>query len=270
MLIGLVMVCVVGQTAGTGHAEPADLEQARREYAQGEKAYLAGDYTEAVSHFEASHRLSGRVSILFDLAQCYRQLYARDQDPHSLRNAVELYRRYLDAAPPTAKQRAAAEKHHAELTKRLAAINAATGTRPDPSPPPPPPLPPPPPRPDPIADSAPPSGNPVVASSTEVHPPGRAKRIAGLFVGGVGVVTIAIGTTYRLVQRADCTRTDPCTATEWKRTDRAVTATNIVIPIGGVALVGGVVLYYLGYREKGVSIEPLADRGAAVHWSTAF
>lgn len=75
-------------------APPRDsrTDQARRHFEDGNAAYAAGRYQEALAHFTAGHALVPRPSFLLNLAQTHRQLGHLEQ-------AKELYLDYLRTLP---------------------------------------------------------------------------------------------------------------------------------------------------------------------------
>jgi tetratricopeptide (TPR) repeat protein len=78
--------------SATARADDAD---ARAIYHQGEVAYQLGRFGEAAAHFERAYEMSQRASILFDVAQSYRQWWAGSHDLEHLRKAIAVYRSFL-------------------------------------------------------------------------------------------------------------------------------------------------------------------------------
>jgi tetratricopeptide (TPR) repeat protein len=75
--------------ASTTHAGPyVKVERAKRLFAAGELHYRLGEFREAVASYRAAMRLAPRPNILFNIAQCFRQL--RDSE-----RALFHYRLYL-------------------------------------------------------------------------------------------------------------------------------------------------------------------------------
>jgi tetratricopeptide (TPR) repeat protein len=77
--------------------------EAKRQYEQGSAAYDVADFQEAADHFKAAYKLSKQPVLLFNIAQCYRQLKNAEQ-------AKFFYRSYLrnaaagDASRPDAER----------------------------------------------------------------------------------------------------------------------------------------------------------------------
>src|SRR5258705_13529631 len=47
---------------------PQDLEKAKKEFLEGKKAFDAGDFPEAASHFKTSYNLSKKPALLYNVA----------------------------------------------------------------------------------------------------------------------------------------------------------------------------------------------------------
>ncbi|MGA9523094.1 MAG: tetratricopeptide repeat protein [Myxococcaceae bacterium] len=98
LAVTLVLALVLG-AAAEAQAEPASPEQARAEVARAVKAYNLGDFTQALVHYGEAYRLDPRPGMLFNIAQCHRQL-------GDYPKAAFFYRRYLaqfpDSKPPQA------------------------------------------------------------------------------------------------------------------------------------------------------------------------
>jgi len=85
-----VVVVVAALTLGASpvHAAPESLSQARIHFDAGETFYRLGQFREALAEYQAALKLTRRPSIIFNIAQCYRQL-----ERH--RKALFYYRLYL-------------------------------------------------------------------------------------------------------------------------------------------------------------------------------
>ncbi|MFP2930874.1 tetratricopeptide repeat protein, partial [Pyxidicoccus sp. 3LG] len=85
LLLGLPMPA---RAAGAADAEV----QARARFTEGNLAYDVGDFGKALKSFTEAYRLKPLPGLLFNMAQCHRQLgqYSR---------AAFFYRRYLALAP---------------------------------------------------------------------------------------------------------------------------------------------------------------------------
>ncbi len=118
----LMVLFFLGQSAAAGESAPAaDMERARRAYAEGEAAYKLGKFDAAAKQFEEAYQIVKAPSMLFSVGQSYRRLYETGKDFEHLRKAVELYRGYLREAAANADKRAVAEQLLGQLEKTLAA-----------------------------------------------------------------------------------------------------------------------------------------------------
>lgn len=103
----LVAVAALVGGPALGHAESGAAGEAKARYEKGLRHYNLGHFDEAVEHFEGAYELSGKPELLFNIAQCQRQLGNTER-------ALFLYRRYL-ASLPEASNRKSAEGYIAEL-----------------------------------------------------------------------------------------------------------------------------------------------------------
>src|SRR4051812_5477676 len=87
-------LCVVLLSSAVTFATPASgsLEQARAGSRQAQKAYDVGRFAEALEGFSKAYQLDPRPGILFNIAQCHRQL-------EDYESAAFAYRRYLAQYP---------------------------------------------------------------------------------------------------------------------------------------------------------------------------
>jgi tetratricopeptide (TPR) repeat protein len=104
--------------------------QARASYRRGVQHYNLGEYEDALRDFKDAYRRQEDPAILFNIAQCERQLGHKP-------DAVRLYRSYL-AAAPAAPNRADVEDLVAKLQSAIAAEQAAQAAPPPVTEPPPP------------------------------------------------------------------------------------------------------------------------------------
>jgi tetratricopeptide (TPR) repeat protein len=88
LLAGLVRPSATFAAEGSDAAIEADDQAARRHYAQGDAAYKAGRYDEALKEFEAGYAVSRRPGFLLNMAHTQRKL-------GHLREARALYKKYL-------------------------------------------------------------------------------------------------------------------------------------------------------------------------------
>lgn len=111
---------------------PAQLERAKKAFADAKKLHDAGKLTEAVEKLKTSYELSRNPLLLYNIGLTMQELGSDDL-------AVIYYRKFLAEAPADATQRA-------EVTDRIAAITRKLTPEPTPAPvdPPPPAVAPPP------------------------------------------------------------------------------------------------------------------------------
>jgi hypothetical protein len=118
---------------------PAQLDKARKAFAEGRKLHDAGKLTEAVEKFKLSYQLSRNPLLLYNIGLTMEELGSGDL-------AVIFYRQFLAEAAPDAAQRADATDRIAAITRVLAPPAAPPPPTPPEAPPPEAPPPPPPPQ----------------------------------------------------------------------------------------------------------------------------
>ncbi|MHB1844324.1 MAG: hypothetical protein ACYCWW_05755 [Deltaproteobacteria bacterium] len=96
---------------------PGGLAGARRLFNEGTVAYDAGHFEVALRDYEAAYRAAPLAGLLFNIAQCQRQL-------GHWKEAEDGYRLYLEALPD-AKNRAQTEAYLAEVKARLPKVKPA-------------------------------------------------------------------------------------------------------------------------------------------------
>lgn len=234
--------------AGPATADRSSVDDAKRFFYSAQTHYRLGEFEQALHDFQDAYRLQQDPALLFNIAQCYKQLGRLD-------DSVRSYRFYLrDAA--NVPNRASVEKIIAELEQKIAERDRGTAS-PKPatseSPPKPEPVPASPPTPV----TAPASAQPAVATVVSSPAP-RSRRdllIAGGVVGavGLGLVGGGIGTAFLAAHDRDAltaldqTRMpfDPA-IDDSRKTNVAVSAT--LFAVGGAAVVCGSVLLGIGRR----------------------
>lgn len=235
-VIAAVLAC-----AAVAAAQPAPSNKAKAEaaFAEGQNDYTAGDYVSAADRFEAAYALDPDPAYLYNIAQAYRF-------GNACGKAAAAYRKFLDAVPDA--PNAAKVKQFIEQSDECAKKQAPPV---EPAAPPPPVhtevMPPPPPEPP--------------SSGTR----GRGQRIAGLAIGGAGIVGLGLAAfftyqahDYTNKREALCADEIAATGTcEWTdereqdersfddKGDRAALRARIFWGVGGAAVVGGVLLYLL-------------------------
>ena len=70
----------------------ADIERAKKLFAQGRRAFSAGEYESALDKFQAAYDLSGKVALLYNIATTLDRLRRDEQ-------TITALKRYLEAAP---------------------------------------------------------------------------------------------------------------------------------------------------------------------------
>jgi tetratricopeptide (TPR) repeat protein len=251
--------------------------QADKLFAAGGAHYRAGEYQEAITAFTDAYALVHDPVYLFNVAQSYRKLL-------DCVNASSYYQRYL-AEAADASNRAKVEQWLRELQtcvdQRHAEVEAArkqadTQATPTTTPPPS----------SGTASTTVTGTAPTKLAVTSDADPGHGKRVAGIVVGGVGIVALAIGVGYahhgasiENEIKADCASSAGC---NWdtgsgaeNSKDSAGKSANTIAEIsligGGVAVIAGAALYYLGMRGgEHITVAPTANGGATAGMSWSF
>jgi tetratricopeptide (TPR) repeat protein len=116
----LVFVLVMVLGAASAHAE--DKAKAQQAFAEGRQHFDLGEYKEALESFKLAYRNFEDPTILFNIAQCQRQL-------GNTEDAVAFYRKYLNKVPD-ARNSAEVQATIDKLNATLAAERAAKATPP--------------------------------------------------------------------------------------------------------------------------------------------
>jgi tetratricopeptide (TPR) repeat protein len=239
-------IVVLAALAAPVHADDDDEERARAHYEIGLGLYRLGKYEEALREFADGYELARKPGFLLNLGQTYRKL-------GELREARQMYRRFLAEVRPGDPARPQAERVLAEIEQ---ALRTAPPSRPAPPTPPPDVAPPATSAsPAPIASPAPSAPSTSAHAIGRPRPPRRALRIAGIAVGaggvtllggGIGAAVVADGTARDLngIDRAGGVF-DATKDSAYSR-DRALEAAFLA---SGAALAAtGVVLLVVGSR----------------------
>lgn len=135
----LVVAAVLWLATMPAQAQPANREEARREFEKGRVAYDVADYDQAITHFTRAYELSLEPVLIFNIAQAQRKV-------GRCHKAIELYQKYLRLAPAT--EEAEAARAHLEVLQKSCPEEAPPETAPPkpapaaavqpPAPPPPP------------------------------------------------------------------------------------------------------------------------------------
>ena len=248
LAIVLVALCITARGAAAQPAPAPDPADAALQ--EGRRLYDLREFAAAITKFKEAYTLRSDAASLFNIAQSYRLL-------NDCPNAYTYYKTF---------QRNFPTERADVVAKFLAELEPCKDAKPAQ-----PPKPVEPPKP-----IEPPKQTPVDGPvGTEPAAPGRTLRISGLAVGGVGVASIATGVFFGLRARSqsrdlnNADEWDPSLESSAKRADRNA---KILLGVGGAALIGGGVLFYLGMRAEQssqVAIIPSTD-GATLAWSFRF
>src|SRR5262249_21344515 len=126
------------------------------------EAYKKGDYSAALSLYQAAIQITPAAALYFNVANIYDK---KVPDPQL---AIEFYRKCVSASDATPELTLKATARIQALTQELAQKQAAA-----------------PPQPPPKTEAP--------AAPTPPADPGRPLRVAGLSVGAIGLATLAVG-----------------------------------------------------------------------------
>jgi len=251
-----LVVLIVLLVAPLAHAE----SEAERLYNQGQQAYEALRYDDALVAWERSYALSKLPALLFNIAQAQR---LRGK-PGDCTKATANYRKFISLAPKSS-ERPTAEGFIAELAPCV-----EQESKPQPAPTIPAP-----------EAVTPPSSSPTPTPVTPNEGGGKGKRFAGYAVGGAGVVLVVTGVYFGAKARRlgnevsdDCA--DGCDWNLVKDKDAegksAETTQYVLYGVGLAAIAAGGVLWWMGNTEaksSTIAVTP-APGGAALSWSGAW
>ena len=184
--LALVVVCL----AAPARPAAADVAGAKAAFADGERLFKLGQFSDAIAAYERAFSLDARPAFLYNMALAHRRQFESDRDLAHLSRARALYRNYLLLEPQTSR-RAAVEKLIAELTTQ---IDQEEERRAESTPAPPSPAPPPATiaPPSAVASPAPvsPATTPLVSASA---PPPRSHHVGWIVGGTLGAALIVGG-----------------------------------------------------------------------------
>jgi len=233
--VRLVCISIVLALLG-GHAVAgSDDEQLYRE---GQAAYDAKRYDEAIAKWEQSYAISKLPALMFNLAQAHRLA-------GHCREAVAAYKKFV-ALDPEASDAPTATQLIGELEPTCPAEVEPPDTQPD---------------------KPPPHGP---GTTSHVVDRGHGKRVFGAVVAGTGLALVATGLYFgnHATSLADEVRTACASGCEWATVEdkdaagkRAELLQYVFLGSGAAAIVAGVATYAIGVRSKTVVVEP---RGAGV------
>lgn len=239
----MLVVLVLGMLATSASADPTPnpastpLTTAEILYNDGQTAYDTTDYATAIAKWQASYDISGESDLLFNIAQAYRL-------SGDCGHALTAYRRFMVALDPMADQRKLANDFVRELEPRC-------------------------------------PQTPVVVAQ-KADPQRSTLKIAGLSAGGAGIVSLAIGVGFghrASTLGGEVTRACSVFCDWTKEHSKDVAGRRDAVvgyafdALGMAAIAGGAALYYLGYRETAIHVEPIAqlhESGAVLSWSTPW
>ena len=221
--------------------------EAERFYNEGQRAYEAQRYDDALTSWEKSYALSKLPALLFNIAQAQR-LRAK---PGDCTNASANYKQFVASSPKKSEQRTMAEEFVVELAPCVDAESRPA--------------------------AAPPS---AVAPPLTEQPPAtdrKGLRVTGYVVDGAGISVAVTGLVFGIrAQQLANEVSEECRDTcDWnlvKDKDAAgrtaETTQYILYGVGAAAVITGGVLVWLGRKPatSTVAVTPTAG-GAALHWS---
>lgn len=230
--------------------QPTSRSEADQLFDQGRAAYQANHFHEAIEKFQQAYALAKDAVYLFNIAQAYRN--AAD-----CLAAHDYYERYLNESP--APENVDSVRNWLRELEPCASERKAEQAKAR--------------RADELEHAPPPVAAPAAAAATSqvVRDDGRDERIAGLAVGGVGVLGVMIGIVYGVKGQAyeDEIRLACSVQCDWDQLEsrhaagqRANTLSLAGYIGGGLALVGGAALYVHG-RMKLVSVDVAPTTGGA-------
>lgn len=239
-------------------ASPAEADRAAAKSAYGRavKQYALGEYEAALEGFTAAYNELPEPALIFNLAQCQRQLGNKQK-------AVTLYKSYLRETHGTAPNADEVKRITSNLEQDLAREQATkqippTGVTPPVAAPAPVPEAPPP------AVVAPPK--PVVADTGMST---LRKAGIGVAVGGVVLAAVGIGLAASapgVAGSADHAGSLASAHDEYNRAGNFNTAGWALIGVGAAAAVVGVVLCVLPHRQRVNALLTPMRAGALVAW----
>ena len=237
LIVALIVSLLPGAARAVEPGAAAEV-QARSHYQRGQRHYNVGDFDRAIDEFKRAYEISPAPGLLFNIAQAYRAKKDRE-------HALYFYTTYL-REDPEAPERAFVEARMSELR-----ASEAPATEPPVAPPP-----------RAIVAPAPPPRR---------DDPGRGLKVAGLVTAAGGAVFL--GTAAVLAVRSSSASDEvsqafamhqawsPHLADVYADGQNQATAAWIVGAVGAAALATGGVLYYLGTRERPVTIVAGTARG---------
>ena len=121
--IRTVILALVALSATAHAASTAERAKARETFRAAQQHYKLAEYAQALDAFKETYRLVEDPSLLFNIAQCYRQLNKKEE-------AIRFYRTFLHDAPDNG-DRASVQQIVAALEKAIKEDSAARAVPPD-------------------------------------------------------------------------------------------------------------------------------------------
>jgi hypothetical protein len=224
------VVCAALFCTARGFAEEPDTAHAKQLFREGEAAFSAGRYKEAVGKFDLAFAESPRPLLLWNIAQAYRKQFDVDHDAKNLKAAHASLQQYIEMGA-MGDDRQHAEAIDADVMAQLAVIEAPKAAEPHAAPP---------------MDTSPP-----------IPDEGRhGSRVPGIAVGAAGLVILGGGLAFGLLAQSaastvhgDGSPTNPVpwatAADDDARGHLMATLSYACFAVGAVAVVAGVVLAIL-------------------------
>lgn len=239
---------------------PEQREQARQHYESASRKFDVGRFDDAATEFQMVYEMTGDPSLLYNIAQSFRQAQKYDK-------ALLFYRSYLNKLPE-AGNRAAVEKRMSEISEILEKQKSVTEAPPQgtikPS------------GEEPPAPETKPAPTMTPAPVEPPKPPPPGLRYAGIALGALAVASLGAGVAMSVlamnasddVQKA--AKSGAVFTPALRDTERnGATYDTVAIAayaVAGVAAVGSAVTLYFGYRkprERSVAVAPLIAPGVA-------
>jgi tetratricopeptide (TPR) repeat protein len=111
-LVYILLLCVGFVVSAIAQPTKSELAQAKKRFDEAEVAYRLQDYQKALDGFRDAYKLSNRAGLLFNIAQCYREL-------NQLEESIKSYEAFI-FDEPNSPYKAEAEKNIAEIKAILA------------------------------------------------------------------------------------------------------------------------------------------------------
>lgn len=247
-----IVVALIVSTFVARLAVADEASEAEQLYNQGQAAFEAKRYDDALAAWQKSFDLSKEPGLLFNLAQAYR---FRGQQGDCAK-AATAYRKFI-AQDPLSSQRQVAETFAADTEKCAASEKSLSNTT-----------------------------TAAVAAPTEpgrsgTETSGRGKQVAGIAMAGGGVLLVATGLYFgnkasSLGDEVTEACADDCDWAVYGPKDAdgrsAETKQYIFGGLGVAAILSGAVLYVLGSRNQAPSPIAIDARrnGAGIVWSGSW